>query len=871
MKTAPRPPQLILKVFRWFCDPKIQGYIEGDLFEVYNRRLTNSGKWKADLRFIIDVLLLFRPGIIKIRTQTTPNLMFRNNLKIAVRSLWKNKASTTINVLGLTTGIASCLLIALFIRFELSYDQFQPNKERIARVIMEYSFDEDQGGAKQKGNFTSTKVAPVFSRTFPEVEHAVRMFDADMIVMLNNEPVTEKNFMYADSSFFDVFENEFIEGNPGAALDGRYKVVLTQSTANKYFPEGTSVGKSLLIGGDQKEYEVTGVIKDYPANSQIQFDFLASFSSQGVNQERTYFNANYTTYLLLTDSSAIASLQDKLGPFMDNEMRGSGTNINFELEPFEKIHLHSPYAAFTPNTSMRYLFILGGVGFLIIVIVCFTYINLSTARSLERAREVGIRKMSGAVRGQVFWQFIGESLILCSLSVIVSFFIAAMALPLYNSLISKTLSFSDLISPAFLGGVALATVTISFIAGGYPAIVLSGMQPAKVLKGLFKNSSSGRTLQQSLTVFQFAISVFLIITTIVIQSQLHFIQHQKLGYDREHVIALPVGWSTDFNTVKTLRTELEREKSILSTSRCASTPVNIASGYTMRLPSASEKSGIITNANPVDAGYLKTAGLELVAGSDFTDAQVAQTATDWEQMKFKYIINETAAKELGFASPADAVGREMILNAPGMIVGVIKDFNFQSMRNAIQPLVLFTASWGNKLLVKVDGNNMQNTITAMERTWKQLLPNRPFDYSFLDEEYNRIYRTELQLGQMMNVFACIAIVLASLGLYGLSSYMIQQRMKEISIRKVMGASIINLFGMLSSSFVVLVVIAIVIAIPFSYIVMRQWLDGFVFRITLEPWIFIVAALSTVLLALLTIGIRGLGAAAASPAKNLRSE
>ncbi|MBT1705956.1 ABC transporter permease [Chryseosolibacter indicus] len=795
--------------------------------------------------------------------------MFRNNFKIAIRNLWKNKVATIINVLGLTVGITSSLLIALFIYHELSFDAFQPNKERLARVVMEYNFE---GGESRKGTFTSTKVAPVFSRTFPEVEKGIRMTDANMIVQLHKEPVMEKNFMFADSSFFDAFAYEMIEGTPATALNGPDKVVLTESMATKYFGKESAVGKTLIIGNDNTPYEVTGVIRDYPSTSQITFDFLASFSSLRSNQEETYFNANYTTYLLLRDATSLAPLQEKLHPFMEKEMKGTGVSIHFYLEPFEDVHLISPYADFTGKTSVTFLYALGGVALLIIVIVCFTYINLSTAKSIERAREVGIRKVSGAMRFQLFWQFIGESFVLCSLSVFVSFALATALLPAFNTLISKNLQFADLVTIPFILSTIVSTILVSLIAGAYPAMVLSKLQPAKVLKGIFKNTGSAKALQQSLTVFQFAISVFLIIATVVIQGQLRFIQKGKLGYDRDHVITLSVGYNTDYNLVNTLKNELKTNHNITQTARCVSSPVSIVGGYSMRLPSMPENEVIATIANPVDADYVRTAGLEIIAGTGFTEQHMEAVAVeDWDDKQFHYIINESAVKKLGFATPEEAIGQQMILNNPGTIVGVVKDFHFQSMRNSIEPLVLFTASWGNRLLVKVKGDNMAATLAFMETKWKQLLPSRPFEFTFLDQEYERLYHSEVQLAQMMNLFAGIAIMLACLGLFGLSSYMIQQRTKEISIRKVLGASIWNLFRILSINFVVLVLIAIVIASPIAYLLMTQWLDGFVYRIDLQSWIFIVAGVATILIALVTIGIHGMRAVVESPVKGLRSE
>lgn len=864
------PPKLFLRFFRWFCHPKLKNSIEGDLMELYDERV--KGKGKADIQFIMDVLLLFRPGIVgrENKYYETNNFgMLKNNFRIALRALWKNKTSTIINLVGLTAGITSCLLIALFIQHELSYDKFQPNAKRIARVIMEYGFDGSTD--TEKGTFTSTKVAPVFSRTFPEVLKGIRMTGRNMVLRLNNEPVNEAPFMFADSSFFDAFYYEMLQGNPATALDGKNKLVLTESMANKYFPKESALGKILEVGADKTPYEVTGVIRDYPYTSQMRFDFLASFSSMGQNQEESYFNANYTTYLLLTDENAFTSLQEKITPFMEKEMKGSGARINFSLEHFDQVHLYSPYSDFVPNTSLRYLLILIAVALLILVIVCFTYINLTTAKSIERAKEVGIRKVSGATRGQLFWQFIGESFVLCCLAVVVSFSLTTMLLPSFNLLISRNLQLSDLYTPYFLLVVVGITIMISLIAGGYPAIVLARLQPANVLKGVFKNTSSARWLQQSLTVFQFGISVFLIISTLVIQNQLRFIQKTDLGYDRSHVLSLTIGWDQSHETISTFKKELKTNSQVLNVARSANSPVNINSGYSMRLPSMPENTVLPVNADPIDADYLDVNGLHLIAGTNFTEQQIDAThVKEDEKVIYHYIINESAAKKLSF-TPEEAIGQKMILNDEGIISGVIKDFHFQSLRNEINPLVLFTSSWGGRLLVKINGNDIPSTIAFIESQWKKFMPERPFTYKFLDEDYNRLYETELQLGKVMNLFSGIAIVLACLGLFGLSSYMIQQRMKEVSIRKVLGASMWNVLSILSGNFVKLVLVAILIASPIAYLLMQQWLSDFSYRIAIPWWAFIAAGIATISIAVITAGIHGVKAALDNPVNSLKSE
>ncbi|HEY2722139.1 MAG TPA: ABC transporter permease, partial [Chitinophagaceae bacterium] len=575
--------------------------------------------------------------------------MIKNYLKTAWRSLWKNKTSSGINIAGLTIGLTCCILIALYIQTELSYDDFEAKGNRIARVIMEYQF----GGssAPTKGNFTSVRVAPVLKRTFPEVESAVKMQMYSQVVRYEDKLIDEKNFLYADSTFLDIFSFKLLHGNPHSVLNAPFKVVLTESSAKKYFGAENPIGKSLHVGNDSNLYQVTGIVADCPSNSQIQFNFLASFSSLGITKdyEDSYSDANYVTYLLLKDKNSIAGLQAKLPAFMKKEMIGQGWSVNMYLEPFVKIHLHSPYDAFVPNTSITYIYIIAAVALLILIIACSTYINLSTARSIERAKEVGVRKVIGAEKQQLFWQFIGESALVCFVSVALSLGLATLLLSSFNQLIGKTISISSLFSLPFFLFSLIIIVCVSLLAGSYPALILTSFQPVRVLKGAFKNSNSGQLLRKSLIVFQFVISVFLIIATFIIQKQLYFIQHAKLGYDREHVLVLPMD-SKMLGNVDLIKQEFESVPGVISAARCVRSPVEGGGGYNMRSSTMPEDQEMNVVANPVDDDFVRTVGLQIVAGSDFShqDIKDASSTNDWSKNLYHFILNESAAKQLGW-------------------------------------------------------------------------------------------------------------------------------------------------------------------------------------------------------------------------------
>jgi putative ABC transport system permease protein len=797
--------------------------------------------------------------------------MFKNYLKTALRHLWKNKTSSAINVVGLTIGLTCCLLIALYIQHELSYDDFEKNGKRIARVIMEYQFA--GSSVSEKGNFTSVRVAPVLKQNFPEVESSIKMTQYERVVRYKEKLINEKRFLYADSTFFDIFSFTLLQGDPHSVLAGPHKVIVTESSAKKYFGDENPVGKLLQVGSDTDVYVVTGVTRDCPSNSQIRFDFLASFSSLGITKdyESTYWDANYVTYLLLKNRTSFGELQGKLPAFMKKEMAGQGATINMYLEPFDQIHLHSPYDAFEPNNSITYIYILAAVALLILIIAGSTYINLSTARSMERAKEVGVRKVIGAGRYQLFWQFIGESALLCLLSVILSLAISTLLMPSFNHLTGKQLEASSLFTLPFLAFSFIVSLGVSVLAGSYPAFILTGFQPVRVLKGSFKNTSSGQWLKKSLIIFQFVISVFLIISTLNIKKQLYFIQHKKLGYDREHVLVMPMN-DKMLAGIDLIKQEFKSNPGVVSVSRCVRSPVEGGGGYNMRSATIPEDQQVNVTANPIDEDFIKTVGLQIIAGSDLSRQDVKDASTpDWDKNVYHFILNETAAKQLGW-SPQEAVNKKMYMGSrAGFVRGVVKDFHFESLHNPIKSFVLFTELRGRELLVKLNGQHLQQTISFLEGKWKTLVPDRPFEYRFLDDDYNKLYNAELRLGKIMDLFSGIAILLACLGLFGLSSYAAQQRIKEIGIRKVLGASARDITIALSKDFVGLAIVAIVIAFPVAWWATNKWLEDFSYRTDIKWSTYVIAGLATILLTIITVCFQAIKAAIANPVKSLRTE
>lgn len=778
-----------------------------------------------------------------------------------------NRAFTGINIIGLAIGITCCLLMAMYVQHELSFDRFHQKGDRIVRVIMSYAINGVHGN---KGNFTSAKVFPAFKRNFPEVVNGVRLSPTSRLVKSGDIITNEKNFLYADSTFFEVFDFKLIRGRSNEVLKTPQSVVISEEIAKKFFGDEDPLGATLFIGSREQPFTITGISAPVPSHSQLYFDFVASFSSLGGLNEGTYFNANYTTYLLLRNKESITSLKGKLPAFMKKELvEMPGIDIGFELEPLYDIHLHSAYDAIIPNSNIKYIYIVGMIAILVLVIACFTYINLGTARSLERAKEVGIRKVTGAHRSQLFWQFITESSIITLFGILISGGLLFLVIPFFNQLAGKQLTPDLLFEPQILFIALLILVLISFFAGGYPAFMLSGFQPIKVLKGAFKNTERGLQLRQALIVFQFIISAFLIIATLVVRNQFNYMQDKKLGYDRAHSIVLDVD-SKMLEKMDLIKSEIASIPQVLVVSNAYETPVTIRGGYSMSEADLSREMAVTANA--IDENYLKATGIELIAGSDLTRQDILDVSHNDSTDYYHFLLNESAVKALGFTAE-EAIGKKMYLDEtrPGEIKGVVRDFHFRSLHAIIQPLVLFPSTFNFSLIIKTTGNDLERLITNIGNKMKVLAPHRPFEYRFMDDDYQRLYDSEKRTGRIFNVFALIALVLACLGLFGLSAYSVRQRIKEIGIRKVLGAKVGQIIFLLSKNFLKLVLVASFIATPLAWLGMQKWLESFAYRVDITAGVFVLAIVISLGIAFLTVGLQALRAAILNPTKSLRTE
>jgi putative ABC transport system permease protein len=792
--------------------------------------------------------------------------MWKNYFKIAWRNLKKNKLYSAVNIIGLTIGITSCLLIGLYISHEITYDRFHKNADRIVRVTMDYNF----GDAPKQVGITGTKTGPQFKRTFASVEAFARTYKRTRVVGYENKLFEEKNFLYADSSFFRMFSFPLIEGDAAAVLNAPGKIVITQNISKKYFGTQNPVGKVLKVG--DMNFEITGITPDPPDNSQIQFDFVASFTSIEDAREENWWEANYVTYLLLDNKKEIAPLRQQVAQYMKevskNELKATGSYyLTYHLEPLTSVHLYSSLPGFEPNSSVVYVYVLSAVALLILMIACVNYVNLATAQSAGRAAEISMRKILGAEKKQVFAQFIGESFIIALIAVLLALCTAWMLIPYFNSLSGIKFQASVLLSPYLLGALFILGILISLASGAYPALLLSNLKLIKIMKSGFSFSSGGG-VRKSLIVFQFVISIFLIVSTIIILQQLYYIRNKDLGYNKNNIIVLPLDDKT-FERYTALKAEILSLRQVQHVT-AARAPVNVEWSDGIKGENGRD---ITVNAIPSDEDFVKTFDVKIISGTDFSRADVMQmdTTDDDKKLKYSFMLNESAAKALGW-KPEDAIGRSISKGVPGTVKAVVKDFHFHSLHEPITPLIIFLDSRrANSIFIKILPGDIPSALQSLKTIWNQREKHRPFEYHFLDEDFDALYKAEQRTADVFTAFSVMAILLACLGLFALTAYAVFQRTKEIGIRKVLGAGIPDVVFLLAKDFLLLVTIAIVIASPVAWWAMHKWLEDFAYRIDIAWWLFFAAGGLTLLIALITISAQAIKAALMNPVKSLRTE
>lgn len=788
----------------------------------------------------------------------------------AIRSLWKNKGISMLNIAGLTLGLTSFLLVTLYVIDEIRYDRYNTKHDRIFRVNTELKYNDV---------ITSFAVAaPPLGQAmvdnFPEVEKSARIMPLRNVrFKKDREILREDKVFYADPELFNIFTLPAIHGDPVAALKEPHGIVITESVAQKYFTATDVVGKTIARADDTTLLQVGAVIKDMPFQSHFHADFFLSLAANRSAASTNFNQFSFHTYVLLKTGTSQSELEAKFPSFlrkhlsknmdMDKFEKG-GNYIHVGLTSLQDIHLHSNrQKELEANGDIQYVYIFSAVAILILFLACVNFMNLSTARSADRAREVGIRKVLGSLRKMLVAQFLAESVLLTILSIFAACTLAWQLLPVFNEIAGKSIAITlnDFLWMApVLAGIAF---TVGVLAGFYPAFVLSRFQPINVLKGKLSTGSKGGRLRSALVVFQFSTSTFLTLGTFVIFHQLSYILNKDVGFDREQV--LTIKYVSVLENPGTLKEQIKELSSVKNASLSGYLPTGGSRGSNNI--SVAGKEGILSEFWLVDGDYIPTLGMTLLAGRNFSE----ELATDSSAI----IINETAAKMLGIAnSPLN----EIIHAGPvgGFknyhVIGVVKDFNFSSMRENITPLVMIMGSdWSASLNVRVEGRELATVLAQIKKQWKELMPNQEFDYSFMDEDFEAIYKTELKIENLFMIFAFLAIVIACLGLFGLSAYATEQRSKEMSIRKVLGATMANLMTTLSVDFIKPVIVAILITIPLAWLAMERWLQTFAYRVSIPVWALIIVGLSIIFIAIATISFQCGKAALANPAKSLRSE
>ncbi len=864
------PPQLATWLIERLGNHKEVSNVLGDLNELYQRRIKDSTVTKAKLLYWLDIFSLLIHRAVKKKKYPQPkNTMelFYNYFKVAGRNLVRQKGHTAINIIGLSVGFAFSLLIFLYVAHEVSYNNFHEKSDRIYLLPMTWHFN----GTDMPTGANCSVGGPFMKQVFPEVEDYVRISISSVSFYKNQEAVKETNVFYADSSFFNVFTFPLITGDARTALVNPFSIVLTRVTAEKYFgPTWETqdlVGKT-MTGTNNKTYLITGIAEDVPTNSHVNFNAIISFSTLAVSKRQpNWDNSEFYTYLLLNKhadaGSMIKQIPDKMEATFGKETKDV---VGLDLIPLRDVYLNNiKYSV--PNTSnIMYVRIFSFAAILVLLIATVNYINMATARSMERALEVGVRKVMGAQRVQLFYQFLSESFIVTLFSVVLAIGIAGLALPFFNKFAGKTLALDNLITLQNIVIVMGMALVISLLSGIYPALFVSGYMPVKVLKGKLKDSVQGIRLRKTLVVGQFMVSILLIICTLMVSSQISFIRSKSLGFDKDQLISLSLD-SLARTRLSAFKNTMLTNTNVEGVAATYQLPTNITHQTALSLRNETNEERKLMTALSVDADFPKTIGLNVIAGSGFT-ANVEKTSDTWE-----VILNQSAVDFYGWTAE-DAIGKQMrIWQVEGTVKGVVEDFHFSSLHNPIAPLVIFSGKSAvnySNMIIKVSGTP-EEIKSQLEASWKTTNPDSPFILTFLDEHYEALYKKDTQLKGIINIFACLAIFISILGLFGLASYSILQRTRELGVRKVLGASVGNLIRLVSGSFIQLVLIAFLLAVPLSWYLMQQWLSGFAYRISFSWWIVIGSGISTVILALLTVLYHALEVARVSPSETLRSQ
>ncbi|MCD4731095.1 MAG: ABC transporter permease [Bacteroidales bacterium] len=801
--------------------------------------------------------------------------MFKNYLKTAFRNIRRNKLFTFLNILGLSLGMATAILIFFWVQDEMSYDKHFKNHENIYRVFGDYYMN----GVNYHFATAPPTMAAAMINDYPEVLNACRFRDVgSVLVTIEDKKYEEPNAIYADSTMFDVFSIPIVSGNKSHLLNKAGYAVINEKLARKYFGEESAVGKTIIV--DDKNFIIAGVIENIPANTHFSFEIILSMYAREESFQQSWLSNNFQTYIVLHPETNIDDLVDRfqdmilkyLGPDIERVM---GTTVEefleessaaFDLQKLTNIHLHSDLMAeLEANSDIKYVYIFSFIAIFILIIACINFMNMATARSEGKAKEVGIRKVSGAVRSQVLIQYIVESLLFTLFSYILAMIMVELVLPEFNTLAGKEISI-EYNNPSTLFSLLGIIIITGLVAGSYPALYLSSFRPIVVLKGGFKSGRGSGRLRNSLVVVQLLTTIILISSTIIVYQQMNYIQNKNIGYNKEQLISIH---NTHLlgESIQTFKKEMLSYPQFKSATISSFLPVPSSSNNSAVWPDGIKERVVSIQQWTVDYDYIKTMEMKIIEGRDFN----SEMSTD----SLAVIINQTTAKQFGWADPLNhKLDRLTWPDAKPLtynVIGVVEDFNFHSLRDNIGPLMMYINKSPYTITFRFEAEDTRNMVNLLEQKWMDFVPNELFDYSFVDNRFSKVYFREQRISKIITIFSILAIIIASLGLFGLTAFTTEKRTKEIGIRKVNGASVMDIFRLLAKDFVKLVIIAFVIAVPPTWYYMENWLDNFAYRVNLNFYIFILSGILAFVLAIATIAYQAFKAATLNPVESLKYE
>ena len=866
------PPRLVTRFLAWYCHPDLLDEVEGDLYELFQRRVETEGLWKAKAFYCLNVLMFLHPDYVKRREQhysITHTAMFKNYFKIAFRNLGKHKSFAVINIAGLTLGLSCALIIFLLVSFELSFDTFHSKADRIYRVLTA----SDLGDADSFGTGTPHGLAQILQEDFPEVEKVSTMYHLDTEktqIEVAGNLIKAPHAYFATPSFFEIFDFQWLTGTPQKSLSQLGQVVISETLANKLF-QGDAMGKSIRLN-NEFDLVVSGIIADVPEYTDFPMQIVASqatfAASQEYNQEYAGSHGSaYQTYLLLEEGADPALLEAKFSAMVEKYL-GKETAEKYlahALQPLSDIHFDESFSGgnFSNRAiSKASLWSIALIGALILLIASINFVNLATAQAVTRSKEVGVRKVMGSTRKQLVLQFIGETFTFTFLATIASVGLTFLLLPQLETFLDTPLHEHAIFQPKVLLWAAVLCIVVSLLAGIYPAIVLSGFQPVSVIKNTFSNKpSGGLLLRKGLVTFQFAITQILIIATIVVVSQNNFVRTQPLGFDQQAIITVDIP-EGDLSKMENLRNTLSQYPDIKAISFSQNAPAATSNkSFNFFLHHSDQQKGKLTEVKPVDEYYLALYDITLLAGDPLKEGNSG------------ILVNEALLKEIQIADPKDALGEVITIGGNEVsIKGVVQDFHTLSLHEKIYPLIMVKMESDFQLAsFRIDVTKAQTVISLIEQAWKEAFPQYYFTYRFLDEDLASWYAQDRKTSRLLSLFAGIAIFIGCLGLYGLISFVTVQKSKEVGIRKVLGATVQHIVYLFTKDFVILLAVAFIIAAPLGYYFMQQWLADFTYKIELSWWMFALSASTGFVVAGITISFQSIKAALANPVDSLRSE